>query len=415
MGRHARRGRGPGAAPALELRRKQRDFEFPDAGGRRPVPRLRQLDLPARRCRRRPRSNWASRVDGSAGRRRPPSRSRARSTASPVEVLRRTRTVTFDSSRRRRAAYREEILDVDDRRRRPRPRDDVLLRARPAPACRSDARGALPAVRHADRGAPLGSDAVRPAARHPPSARRRPRGRTRRRGRDARGRARTTGQLASLHRPVFGAGYGSPAQPRRRPARPARRRHGRLPDAAPPRVAWLGWDLSHGKPIPIQRHEIKYAARALRRDRHACPARMLWVKRLTGWDARVKEFWRNVFFTNDLGNPDDPADHGSRTVDTADAGAARGSRHVRGRAWTTCTTRGAGQDDRYALQRDRRLRDALSRATTRPRRPAQARQACCRHARPCPALQPARRRRDRDRHRRGDGDRDRAPGRGRRR
>jgi hypothetical protein len=45
---------------------------------------------------------------------------------------------------------------------------------------------------------------------------------------------------------------------------------------------------------------------------------VIWVKRLTGWDARVKEFWRNVFFTNDLGNPHDPGDPGSRTLDTSD-------------------------------------------------------------------------------------------------
>ena len=82
-------------------------------------------------------------------------------------------------------------------------------------------------------------------------------------------------------------------------------------------AAWLGWDLSHGKSIPIQRHEIKYASH-LYRVTGTVPGSMLWIKRLTGWDARIKEFWRNVLSTNDLGNPHDPADHGSRTVDTSD-------------------------------------------------------------------------------------------------
>ena len=79
---------------------------------------------------------------------------------------------------------------------------------------------------------------------------------------------------------------------------------------------WIGWDLSHDASIPIQRHEIKYAA-ALYRLTGTIPGCMMWVKRLTGWDARIKEFYRNVFFTNNLGNPDDPTDRGSRTVDTS--------------------------------------------------------------------------------------------------
>ena len=78
---------------------------------------------------------------------------------------------------------------------------------------------------------------------------------------------------------------------------------------------WIGWDLNFAAPIPIRRHEIKYAA-ALYRITGTEPGCRIWVKRLTGWDAWVKEFYRNVFFTNNLGNPDDPTDHGSRTVDT---------------------------------------------------------------------------------------------------
>lgn len=80
---------------------------------------------------------------------------------------------------------------------------------------------------------------------------------------------------------------------------------------------WLGWDLNYAAPIPIQRHEIKYAA-ALYRIIGTIPGCMIWVKRLTGWEARIKEFYKNVFFTNNVGNPDDPTDHGSRTVDTRD-------------------------------------------------------------------------------------------------
>ena len=98
----------------------------------------------------------------------------------------------------------------------------------------------------------------------------------------------------------------------------------------PHMAAWLGWDLSHDKPIPLQRHEIKYAAQ-LYRITGTLPGSMIWVKRLTGWDARVKEFWRNVFFTNDLGNPDDPDDRGSRTARHLRRGAARRHGHVRRR------------------------------------------------------------------------------------
>jgi phage tail-like protein len=81
-------------------------------------------------------------------------------------------------------------------------------------------------------------------------------------------------------------------------------------------AGWIGWNLNFAAPIPIRRHEIKYAA-ALYRITGTVPGCMIWVKRLTGWEARIKEFYRNVFFTNDLGNPDDPSDHGSRTVDTS--------------------------------------------------------------------------------------------------
>lgn len=91
-------------------------------------------------------------------------------------------------------------------------------------------------------------------------------------------------------------------------------------------AAWLGWNLSRDLPIPQQRHEVRYAAH-LYRITGTLPGCTVWGKRLTGWDVEVREMWRNVFVTNDLGNPDDPADHGSRTLDTSDAAAlaARGT------------------------------------------------------------------------------------------
>jgi phage tail-like protein len=85
-------------------------------------------------------------------------------------------------------------------------------------------------------------------------------------------------------------------------------------------AAWIGWDLSFASSIPIQRHEIRYAP-ALYRITGTIPGSMIWVKRLTGWESRIKEFGRNVFFSNDLGNPHDPTDHGSRTVDPDNAAA----------------------------------------------------------------------------------------------
>ena len=83
---------------------------------------------------------------------------------------------------------------------------------------------------------------------------------------------------------------------------------------------WVGWDLSYDEPIPQQRHEVRYAAQ-LYRITGTVPGCMLWAKRLTGWDVRVKEMWRNVLVTNDVGNPDDPDDPGSRTVDTSSPAA----------------------------------------------------------------------------------------------
>lgn len=83
-------------------------------------------------------------------------------------------------------------------------------------------------------------------------------------------------------------------------------------------AGWLGWDLSQDASIPLQRHEIRYAAH-LYRITGTLPGCTLWAKRLTGWDIQVREMWRSVLLTNDTGNPDDPTDTGSRTIDTSDA------------------------------------------------------------------------------------------------
>ena len=89
--------------------------------------------------------------------------------------------------------------------------------------------------------------------------------------------------------------------------------HRRLPWLA----RWIGWDLSAVAPVPIQRHEIRYAAQ-LYRITGTVPGCMVWVKRLTDWDSRIAELWRNVLVSNDLGNPSDPADRGSRSLDCSD-------------------------------------------------------------------------------------------------
>lgn len=83
-------------------------------------------------------------------------------------------------------------------------------------------------------------------------------------------------------------------------------------------ASWIGWDLDFAASIPEQRHEIRYAS-ALYRMTGTIPGCMIWVRRLSGWNGRIKEFGRNVFFSNDLGNPSDPTDKGSLTVDTSNA------------------------------------------------------------------------------------------------
>jgi phage tail-like protein len=304
-------GEGVGAAPAVVLRRKERDFEFPDpSGGPDPFLVYDSAAFP-------PAGAAVTEVD--LGETREADRRTVTTAQSvsreveglPVEVLRRTRAVTFDAARNP-VRLREEILDVHDR---PDglepgtayyyelsgpslpgdPRDAFRAVATPTDVHRSGRMlyEQLPAIlrRHDVTNGPARGTGAIPEA---------------------------TPENGQLRRFVdlFGAGLDhlrSRADGLRGLHDVDSVDHRLLPYLA----SWLGWDVSHGKPIPIQRHEIKYAAH-LYRITGTLPGAMIWVKRLTGWDARVKEFWRNVLFTNDLGNPDDPADRGSRTFDTAD-------------------------------------------------------------------------------------------------
>jgi phage tail-like protein len=334
-------GEGMGAAPALVLRRKQRDFEFPESGaGGDPFVVYDSTAFP-------PAGVSVAEVDlGEAVDRGARTVATAQSVTREidgisVEVLRRTRTVTFDAARNPQS-YREEILDVEDRAEGLEPGttyyyellgdglpergpDAFHAVATPTEVHRSGRMlyDQLPAIirRHDVTKGPAREAAAIPEA------------------------APDNGQLRRFV-DLFGAGFDH-----------LRSRADGLRDlhavdsvdyrVLPHMASWLGWDLSHGKPIPIQRHEIKYAAQ-LYRITGTLPGSMIWVKRLTGWDAQVKEFWRNVLFTNDLGNPDDPADRGSRTVDTADHTLLAGMGTVDDTVDYTCET-GTSQDDWYSL------------------------------------------------------------------
>ena len=102
-------------------------------------------------------------------------------------------------------------------------------------------------------------------------------------------------------------------------------------------AAWVGWDLSYGAPIPIQRHEIKYAA-ALYQLTGTIPGCMIWVRRLTGWQPRVKEFANNVFFSNRAT---------SVSIDTADQATLARLRKFEDQAHFTYDA-GTGDDHWYA-------------------------------------------------------------------
>jgi phage tail-like protein len=335
-------GEGLGAAPALALRRKQRDFDFPDAGaGDDPFLVYDSTKFP-------PAGTAVAEVDlGEAVDHGARTVATAQSVTREidgllVEVLRRTRTVSFDAARNP-VGFREEILDVEDRAEglepgttyyyelvgAALPKDDPdAFRgvATPTEVHRSGrlVYDLLPAIlrRHDVTRAPAPASLAIPEA------------------------APDNGQLRRFV-DLFGAGFDH-----------LRSRADGLRDlhavdtvdyrVLPHMASWLGWDLSHGKPIPLQRHEIKYAAQ-LYRITGTVPGCMIWVKRLTGWDAQIKEFWRNVFFTNDLGNPDNPDDRGSRTLDTADHALLAGIGTVDDTVDYVSDT-GTGDDDWYSLR-----------------------------------------------------------------
>ena len=108
----------------------------------------------------------------------------------------------------------------------------------------------------------------------------------------------------------------------------------------------IGWPLTLSKGIPQQRHELHYAT-ALYRLTGTKPGCMIWIRRLTGWSARIKEFARNVMFSNDLGNPDDPTDKGSFTVDTENAALLAAMRTFDDQADYTYDA-GVGDDSWYS-------------------------------------------------------------------
>jgi phage tail-like protein len=257
-------------------------------------------------------------------------------------VVRRTRTVTFDAARNP-VGFREEILDVDDRSEGLDPGTtyyyELVGDALPTDDPDAFRSAATPTEVHRS-GRMLYELLPAIVRRHDV---------TKAPARDTGAIPEATPENGQLRRFVdlFGAGFDH-----------LRSRADGLRDlhavdtvdyrVLPHMAAWLGWDLSYGKPVPIQRHEIKYAA-ALYRITGTVPGCMIWVKRLTGWDAQVREFWRNVLFSNDLGNPDDPADRGSRTVDTADAALLAGMGTADDKVDYVSDT-GTGQDDWYSLR-----------------------------------------------------------------
>lgn len=109
----------------------------------------------------------------------------------------------------------------------------------------------------------------------------------------------------------------------------------------------LGWRLDVRRPIPDQRHQIRYAAQ-LYRMTGTVPGVLVWVKRLTGWDAELREFGTNVMISNDLGNPDDVRDTGSRTVDTGDPALLERLGTAADEVDYTYDS-GVGSEDRYAF------------------------------------------------------------------
>jgi phage tail-like protein len=298
-------GEGLDKAPRITLRRKQRDFEFVaaasvglvyDSAAFPASTTVTEVDL------------GETRADGL--RTSTLARSVSRRTADvSVEVLRHTRAISFDAARRP-VRYREEVVDVDQRAEglvpgiacyymltvqppAPAPATVSYAVATPTEMHRSGKMmyELLPAIvrRHDVTKAPVRNTGSIPEA------------------------PRDSGQLRRFV-DLFGTGLDhlrSRADGLRDLHEVDTVDHRMLEHLA----ATLGWDLAHDKSIPIQRHEIKYAA-ALYRVTGTLPGCLIWVRRLSGWDAEFKEMWRSVFFTNDVRNPLNPADNGSYTLDT---------------------------------------------------------------------------------------------------
>lgn len=338
---HLDEGEGLGAAPTLVLRRKERDFEFPAPGaGDDPFLVYASAAFP-------PPGGTVTEIDlGEAV----ADGIRTVTTVDsislpiddvPVEVLRRTRTVSFDAGRNP-TGFRDEILDVAARAEGLDPGTTYYyeLVGDALPANDPGAFRAVATPTEVHRSGRMLYDQLPAIVRRHDV--------TKGPARDSGAVPEASPENGQLRRFVdlFGAGFDH-----------LRSRADGLRDlhavdtvdyrVLPHVASWLGWDLSHDKPIPLQRHEIKYAA-ALYRITGTLPGAAIWVKRLTGWDARVKEFWPNVFFSNDLGNPDDPGDRGSRTLDTSDATllAAMGSFDDR---VDYISDGGTGPDARYSL------------------------------------------------------------------
>jgi phage tail-like protein len=301
-------GEGLDKAPRLVLRRKERDFEFPavtgvdtfvvyDSGALPPGTTVTEVDL------------GETRTDGM--RTSTLARSISRRTGDvSVEVLRHTRTITYDQQRRP-VRYRDEIIDVHDSATGLTPGTTYYYQLSRVPAFEAAQQAAFRAVATPTEALRSGRMMYEllPAIirRHDVS-----KAPTRQTGSIPEA-APDSGQLQRFV-DVFGTGLDhlrSRADGLRRLHEVDTVDHRMLEHLA----TWLGWDLGHDKSIPIQRHEIKYAAH-LYRITGTLPGCAIWVRRLTGWDARVKELWRNVLFTNDVGNPNDPTDNGSHTLDT---------------------------------------------------------------------------------------------------
>jgi phage tail-like protein len=101
---------------------------------------------------------------------------------------------------------------------------------------------------------------------------------------------------------------------------------------------WIGWDLSYQPNIRLQRNEIRYAIDLYKRI-GTIPGCRLMIKRLTGWDCDIKEFYKNVFFSND---------NSSRTIDSTNSQLLQYIDEFEDELHYTYDT-GRGEDDWYSF------------------------------------------------------------------